>query len=231
MKPDQVTLALAMAGALILAGCGKPQTGTQPAATEPAAPVTADTQQPATPADPAASAVGANAPLSGAAEFVTKSLASPFAEADMALKESYDRALIAFQIGDYPRAVSELDDLARSPDLTTAQQQAVKDLLAKALTKAPDLAVGRAAAAEPETPSQFPLVVSGTVESPRNLVDSAFSTADPATRRSFARAKAAYNIGNYESALAELQDLATNPQLNFQQKYAVQALLDKTPQK
>jgi hypothetical protein len=49
-------------------------------------------------------------------------------------------------------------------------------------------------------------------------------------KETFARAKAAYDIGNYESALAELRDLATNAQLNWQQKYAVQALLDKTPQ-
>jgi hypothetical protein len=33
-----------------------------------------------------------------------------------------------------------------------------------------------------------------------------------------------------QTAEAELRDLATNSQLNFQQKYAVQALLDKTPQ-
>jgi tetratricopeptide (TPR) repeat protein len=152
----------------------------------------------------------------------------------MALMESYNRALIAFQIGDYARAVTELDDLAATPDLTPAQQQAVKDLLAKALKMAPELAASHAAAAagtaQPATPPEFPVVVPGAVESPANVLESPFATADPAIKRSFARAKAAYDIGSYESALAELRDLATNTQLNFQQKYVVQALLDKTPQ-
>ena len=233
MLSDKRTIAIALAGALTLAGCGKPQTETPPGASEPAAPAAADAQQPPTPAD-AAAPVATNQTLSAAGEFATKSLASPFAGADMALMESYNRALIAFQIGDYARAVTELDDLAATPALTPAQQQAVKDLLAKALKMAPELAASHAAAAastaKPEKPPEFPVTVPGTVESPENVLESPFSTADPAIKRSFARAKAAYDIGSYESALAELQDLATNSQLNFQQKYAVQALLDKTPQ-
>ena len=221
----------------MLAGCGKPQTETQPGAGEPAPPAAADAQQPPSPAESVAPEVATNNTLTAAAEFATKSLASPFAKADMALMESYNRALIAFQIGDYARAVTELDDLAAAPDLTPAQQQAVKDLLAKALKMAPDLAASHAAAAaaaagaaKPETPPEFPVAVPGTVESAKNVLESPFSTADPAIKRSFARAKAAYDIGSYESALAELRDLATNSQLNFQQKYAVQSLLDKTPQ-
>ena len=232
MLSDKRTIAMALAGALALAGCGKPQTETQPDASEPAAPAAADVQQPPAPAEPAASMEGTNDTLTAAAEFATKSLASPFAQADMALMESYGRALIAFQIEDYPRAVTELDDLAATPDLTPAQQQAVKDLLAKTLKMAPDLAASHAAAgaAKPETPPEFPITVPGAVESPANVLENPFSTADPAIKRSFARAKAAYDIGSYESALTELRDLATNSQLNFQQKYVVQALLDKTPQ-
>ena len=234
MLSDKRTIAMALAGALTLAGCGKPQTETQPDASEPAAPAAADAQQPPAPAEPAASMEGTNDTLTAGAEFATKALASPFAKADMALMESYNRALIAFQIGDYPRAVTELDDLAGAPDLTPAQQQAVKDLLAQALKMAPELAASNAAAAagaaKPATPPEFPVPVPGTVGSPENVLESPFSTADPAIKRSFARAKAAYNIGSYESALAELRDLATNAQLNWQQKYAVQALLDKTPQ-
>ena len=143
--------------------------------------------------------MGTNEPLSGAAEFATKSLASPFAKADLALKESYDRALIAFQIGDYARAVSELDDLAATPDLTSAQQKAVKDLLAKTLKMAPELAASHAAAAAAGTAnaSEFAIAVPGTAESPKNLSESPFSTADPGIKRSFAQAKAAYDIGNY----------------------------------
>jgi len=232
MLSDKRTIAIALAGALTLAGCGKPQTETQPGAGEPAPPAAADAQQPPTPAEPVAPEVATNDTLTGAAEFATKSLASPFAKADMALMESYNRALIAFQIGDYPRAVTELDDLAATPDLNPAQQRAVKDLLAQALKMAPDLAASHAAAgtAKPATPPEFPVPVPGTVGSPENVLESPFSTADPAIKRSFARAKAAYEIGNYASALTELRDLATNSQLNFQQKYAVQSLLDKTPQ-
>ncbi len=81
-----------------------------------------------------------NEPLTGAAEFQKKSLASPFAQAELALKESYNRALIAFQIGDYARAVSELQDLAKTPDLNPEQKQAVQDLLAETLKAAPELA-------------------------------------------------------------------------------------------
>ena len=87
------------------------------------------------------------------------SLASPFAQAEQVLKESYNRALIAFQIEDYASAVTELDDLAVSPDLTPEQRQAVKDLLATALKKAPELAASRAAMAPPgtENPPEFPV--------------------------------------------------------------------------
>jgi len=234
MLSDKWTLAIALAGALTLAGCGKPQTDTQSSASEPAAPAAADVQPAPAPDGIAVSVVTTNETLTAGAEFATKSLASPFAKADMALMESYNRALIAFQIGDYARAVSELDDLAATPDLTPAQQQGVKDLLAQTLKMAPELAASHAAAAtgaaQPATPPEFPVVVPGTVESAKNVLESPFSTADPAIKRSFARAKAAYDIGNYTSALTELRDLATNSQLNFQQKYVVQALLDKTPQ-
>ena len=72
----------------------------------------------------------------------------------------------------------------------------------------------------------FPLV---NPDTPGKVPENPFATADPAVRESFERAKAAYEIGNYPSVLAELQVLATNAQLNWQQKYAVQALLDKTP--
>ena len=42
MLSDKWTLAIALAGALTLAGCGKPQTDTQPSASEPAAPAAAE---------------------------------------------------------------------------------------------------------------------------------------------------------------------------------------------
>jgi hypothetical protein len=233
MKSDWVSLALALGSALLMAGCGKPQSGTEPGAGEPAATATADTEQQAVTADSAAGAAATNGALTGGAEFATKSLASPFAQADAGLNESFKRALIAFQIEDYASAVSELDDLAATPDLTPAQQQAVKDLLAKALKMAPDLAASREAAATAmaQPPAEFTVAAPGDAEAPKNVSESPFSTADPAIKRSFARAKTAFDLGNYETAAVELKDLLSNPQLNFQQKYAVQAMLDKTPRK
>jgi hypothetical protein len=233
MKLNRPFLAIALVGALMLVGCGKPQADTGPGSTEPATPVATDAQQPAPLAMPDHPTAATNEALSGAAEFQQRSLASPFAQAEQVLKEDFNRALIAFQIEDYARAVTELDDLAAMPELTPEQQQAVKELLAKALKMAPELAASRAATTPPpgtDNPSEFPVAVPGAAEAPKNVPESPFSTADPAVKRSYARAQAAFDLGNYDSARAELQDLVTNTQLNFQQKYAVQSLLDKTPQ-
>ena len=234
MLIDKWTLAMALGGALALAGCGKSPADPQPSADEPAAPAAADTQQPPTPDEAATATTTTNDTLSGGGEFATKSLASPFAQADMALKERYDRALIAYQIGDYARTVSELQDLAELPDLNPQQKQAVQDLLAETLKAAPALAAtnttSAAAARKAQPPPEFPLATTESAQSPNSLPENPFSTADPAVGRRFARAKAAFDIGNYESARTELRDLGTNAQLNWQQKYAVQALLDKTPQ-
>jgi hypothetical protein len=222
--------AVTLAGALAVAGCGKPQADAPPSATEPATLDVADAQPPPTAPEPGAPVAATNDTLTAAGKFAAASEASPFAKGELALKESYNRALIAFQIGDYARAVSELDDLVGTPELTPVQHRAVRDLLAKTLKLAPELAASQAITATAK-PAEFPVAVPGTAEAPKNVPESPFSTADPAIKRSFARAKAAYDLGNYESARAELQDLATNTQLNFQQKYAVQALLDKTPGK
>ncbi len=81
---------------------------------------------------------GTNDTRPGGAEFTRKSLASPFAGAGQALKEGYDAALIAFQIGDYDRVVSELKVLLENPDLTPEQKQAVQDLLAQTSKAAPE---------------------------------------------------------------------------------------------
>ncbi len=230
MFSNKWSMALALAGGLALAGCGKPQTDTQPAASDAPAAAAADSQETAPPGDPATTAPATNEALSGGAEFARKSEASPFAQADLALKESYNRALIAFQIGDYARAASELQDLARTTGLTPAQNQAVRELLGKTLKLAPELATTNTAAGKADTPSEFPLAASGTAQPPGASPENPFSTADPAVKETFARAKAAFDIGNYDAALTELRDLATNAQLNWQQKYAVQDLLAKTPQ-
>jgi hypothetical protein len=233
MRLEEYVIAMALVGALSLTGCGRPQSETPPAAGEPADPATAGVPQPATPAEPAAPTEAARQEVTAGGEFTKNALASPFAEADMALSESYNSALIACQIGDYASAATTLDGLAARPDLTPAQRQAIKDLLAQVLKAAPELAsrpATTADAGQPQAPPQFPVVVPDGAESPKNPLDNAFSTADAATSKSFTRAKAAFNIGDYDTAQTVLKDLASNPQLNFQQKYAVQSMLDKIPQ-
>ena len=77
--------------------------------------------------------------------------------AEPALKESYNRALIAFQIGNYVRAGSELRDLAKNPDLTAEQKQAVENLLAESLRAAPEPAVATSpATASPSDKTNSP---------------------------------------------------------------------------
>lgn len=206
-------LSTAIATALLLGGCSKPpadqtaapaDTQTAPAGPDAAQPViaSADTQE---------------APTNAGAAFAVKSHSSPFVSAAPALRETYDRALIAFQIEDYARAISELDDLARQPDLTDQQKEAINALLDEALKMAPD--------APRNLAGQAPIEVNTN-----SLSEDVFTTANNAVRRSYARALTAYKIGDYATALSELKDLSGNAELNAQQKNAVQFLLDRTPQ-
>jgi hypothetical protein len=236
---DLRILAVALAVALMAAGCGKPPADTQAVAVDSPAAATAENQQRASAAQPAARTAGTNgagaSSATGAAAFMAKSLASPFASADQDLKQTFDRALIAFQIGDYARAAVELYDLAGTPGLNAQQQQAIEDLWNQTQKLAPEVFntnTVTVAAAGPgsDAPAQFPLVATDPASPANRLPENPFSTADPAVQETFARAKAAFDIGNYDAALTELRDLVTNPQLNFQQKYAVQSMLDKTPQ-
>jgi hypothetical protein len=130
-------MALALAATLAVAGCGKRPSDAPAVAA-------ADVQQPAPVLEPSLAAMatdgGATNAANPAGEFMAKSMASPFATSDMGLKESYDRALIAFQIGDYARAASELQDLADNSHLTTPQKEAVQNLLMQTLKLAPNLA-------------------------------------------------------------------------------------------
>ena len=216
---------------IALAGCAKSQPDASSPTTEPGAATVTDAQDSAVP-EPAPD-LGTNEPATAAGQFARKSQASPFANADMALRETYDRALIAHQIGDYPRALAELQDLAANTALNPQQRRAVQDLLAE-IKKADPAAASAASLAsnlpKAEPTGEFPLATPSGAESAKNPSDVAFSTADLAVRESFRRANAAFDIGDYGSALTELKDLATNVQLNAQQKYAVQSLLDKTPQ-
>lgn len=203
---------------LLLAGCGpKSAADNQPAtdgstAVAPSETVVADATEPDTNAQPAT-----------AQSFATELQASPFANADLGIKESFARALIAYNIGDYDRAFSEATDLKNTAGLTAEQSKAVKQLLARIAKAAPEVAATNALlanVAQPQ-PEIFP-------EAAEN--QPLFSTADPGVRETFDRAQAAFNIGNFTVAAEELKTLVTNAQLNARQRYAAQVLLDKTPQ-
>ena len=136
-------LAAALAATLAAAGCGNRQSDASPNASDSPAPATADFQQPASALEPSLATTATDGAATNAAtpagEFFTKSMAGPFAASDAGPKENYDRALIAFQIGDYARAARELQDLAGNSKLTSPQKEAVQNLLMQTLKLAPDL--------------------------------------------------------------------------------------------
>lgn len=61
----------------------------------------------------------------------TDTVTPALAAMDPALQESIARAEIAIRIGDYPKAVAELADLAASPGLTNERKRIVQKLLAE----------------------------------------------------------------------------------------------------
>jgi hypothetical protein len=159
--------ATAVAAAIAATGCGKPkpaseasQPAPEPAAAPAAAqdvritevrlpadappapqaaeksPAPAVTVPDAPPPDPAPAT---NETVFAGGDFTRQSLASPFAEAGQALKEGYDAALVAFQIGNYSRVLAEIDLLEESTDLTAEQKQAMQELKTRALAAAPEL--------------------------------------------------------------------------------------------
>ena len=142
---------MAVAATLAVAGCGKRQGDASPNASDSPAAVTPDVRQPVSALEPSlmgtlADGAATNA-ASPAGEFLAKSMAGPFAASDMGLKESYERALIAFQTGDYSRAARELQNLAGNSKLTSPQSEAVQNLLMQTLKVAPDLAATNTASA------------------------------------------------------------------------------------
>jgi hypothetical protein len=136
-------LAAALAATLAAAGCGKRQSDAPPNTSDSPALATADLQQSASALEPSLGAMAIDGAATNAAtpsgEFMTTSMAGPFAASDTGSKETYDRALIAFQIGDYARAARELQDLAGNSKLTSTQKEAVQNLLMQTLKLAPDL--------------------------------------------------------------------------------------------
>ncbi len=232
MNCNALMAAAVITGTLLQAGCGKPSTGTEPSASVESSPAAIPQEaRPPLSAQAESLAVATNEapadPATPAGELAVKVLASPFAASEMALKESFSRAIIAFQIADYPTAMTELEGLAATPGLTPEQVQAVRELMAQTLKLAPELAASRAAtgATNLAPTSQFAVTVPGALGVPANVPESAFTTADPSVKRSFARAKAAFDIGSFDKAMVELQGLATNGQLNWQQKSVVDQLL------
>jgi hypothetical protein len=220
MKLENQALAVALAGALMLPGCGRQTADSPPQGADGPVAVT-QTQTPAVPPETAGAAGDTNGATGGAVEFQSKALASPFADAELALKESYNRALIAYQIGDYARAVAELEDLTNTPDLTAEQQRAVQSLLAQAKKQAP--------AAAPTQPAAEPakLTTPAAVDTP----DAPFATADQSVKETYARALAAYKIDDFARAEAELKDLASAAGLTTMQLGAVQSLLSEVQKK
>lgn len=221
MKWNRKVLAIAFPAALMLTGCGKPAEGNPPQAGDNPSTAATETEKPAVAIETPTPATATNDAPGGAVEFQRNSLASPFATAELALKESYNRALIAYQIGDYARAVTELEDLANTPDLTAEQRQAVKKLLAQAKKQAP--------ATTPTQPVVDPakLTTPAAVDTP----DAPFASADQAVRETYARALAACNIDDFARAEAELKDLAGTTGLTTPQLGVVQALLSEVQKK
>ncbi len=206
---------------LALAGCGQKEPSPSASGGDNAAPAPAGDSTAAVDAAQPSPAADTNAEPPVAYGLAKQLQDSAFAAADPAVKESYARALIAYDIGDFDRAWAELVDLANSGTLTDQQLEEVKTLLGNTTNAAPGLATNLAAS---------PLAASGSdVYALAAEGQPPLSTADPAVRETFDRAKTAFDIGNFEVAAAELQDLATNTQLNAQQRYAVQKLLDQTP--
>lgn len=236
MRADARILAAALAAGLVWAGCGKPQGQSPPLAGELAVPAAREAEPPALPAEPAAAAVTDETPP-GAAEFVQKSLASPFAQAGQALKEGYDAALIAFQVGDYARAASELRLLAKTPGLTPDQERAVGELLAQTLQAAPELASvappsqgspAVSAAADPSAATAANGARPGGAEFTRKSLASPFAEVGQALKESYDSALVAVQIGDYARAVSELKVLAENPDLTPEQMQAVRDLMTET---
>ncbi len=219
--PGKPGVLLAFAVALALWGCGRGEPGSSGTAGDNTAPAPAGESTPVVDAAQPSAAADTNAEPPVAYGLAKQLQDSAFAAADPAVKESYARALIAYDIGDFDRAWAELVDLANTGTLTGQQMEEVKTLLGNTTNAAPGLATNLAA---------LPIAAAGSdVYALAAEGQPPLSTADPAVRETFERAKAAFDIGNFEVAAAQLQDLATNTQLNAQQKYAVQILLDKTP--
>lgn len=230
MLKDKCTVAAAIAAVIVATGCGKPTPGTE--ANEAVAPVEAQPPEPAAApmtVPPVTEPATTNA-SSAAAAFLAKSRASPFAQAGQALKESFDAALIAFQIGDYARSVRELYALARNPDLTAEQKQAVQDLFAEILKLAPETATEAAAAAAQTSGSGAGSneSLSGGARFTRQSLASPFAQADQALKEGYDAALVAFQIGNYSRAVAELDLLAEAPALTVEQRQAMQELRART---
>jgi hypothetical protein len=246
MSLSRQSVTVALVAGLAVTGCRKQPSESDPASAEAVVPVATGNAEFSQPPPTPASTQAPQKRVSGGGEFTRKSLASAFTQADQALKESYDAALIAFQIGDYPRAAAELRLLARTPGLTGVQKGAVQRLLAQVLKAAPELAAADEAAVVDSlvttADSSTALSNAGGLGSPvgsgaarpggaeftQKSMASAFAQADRSLKEGYDAALIAFQIGNYAQVVSDLQNLAGTPGLTAEQKQAIQQLLVQT---
>jgi outer membrane protein assembly factor BamD (BamD/ComL family) len=70
----------------------------------------------------------------------TGKLESSFQSAEPANKSGADKAVTAIKAGNYPQALTELQQLAKKAKLTPEQQQAIKDVIAQVQKQVSEMA-------------------------------------------------------------------------------------------
>ena len=138
-----------------------------------------------------------------------------FTSADPAVRRNCDRALMAYQIGDYSGAVREFSGIADHADLTAEQKQMLDEALEMARQKAA-ITPDSGATPRPATPANSGDTGTAAPDT---------TTMDPAMQETIARAEIASRIGDYPKAVAELSDIVNSPDLTAEQRRDVRRML------